>query len=110
MPCFIDTIDMLRLMVVKKRKSERGRKPTQFYHLTTEMLNLDNFAVLSSSPVSLVPNRGLMILYIEGLLGSWEMVIVKVKVIVKVIVKVSVKVIVKVRVIVKVNMKVKVTV
>ena len=88
------------------------------------MLNLDNFAVLSSSPVSLVPNRGLMILYIEGLLGSWEMVIVKVKVIVKesvkvivkvrvivkVIVKVSVKVIVKVRVIVKVNMKVKVTV
>ena len=106
MPCFIDTIDRLRLMVVKKRKSERGRKPTQFYHLTTEMLNLDNFAVLSSSPVSLVPNRGLMILYIEGLLGSWEMVIVKVKV----IVKESVKVIVKVRVIVKVNMKVKVTV
>ena len=102
--CFIDT--MVKRNGREKRKSEREMNDfflqTQFYHLTTEMLHLKNFTVLSSSPVSLAPSRGLMILYIEGLLGSWQMVIMKVKVTVKVIGKLIVKV--------KVIMKVKVTV
>ena len=98
MLCFIDTMDMLREMVVKKSERERNDPflRTQFYHLTTEMLNLDNFTILPSSPVSLVPSRGLMILYIEGLSGSWQMLVVKV--IVKLKVKVIVKVIMKVKV------------